>query len=229
MFNKRQRGARRGGANNRLRAELRREHRADFRGLNLRGRSDPNRVLFTPWNTITISSLLVGTSTASNVCVTLADLHAQFSLQTGIAAAKLEYRVLSNQAWHITPNGELNNRVRVRYFGLLRSLDVCGVANVLSQQEDFGTPSRNATVRFIWPRTHSSNAFSQDSTAIVMRYTLNASQQLLIHTMVLWRPVGGASTITDVTDMGVSVDPISELYSRPQASELEAGFANLNI
>jgi len=205
-------------------------HRLEFRGIVGRGPADPPRVLLTPWNTITLTTLLVGTAAPSNVCLAVADLTTQFTAQTGIAVSSgtgYTFRILSSQAWHIIPNGELNNRVRCRYYSLINETTTCSLVHVLAALDDYGTPARNATTKFTWPLTHSSNVFTQTSTETVMRFTLDASQQVLIHTRILWKPQGGTATITRVQDDGtlcVVRDEVSALFSE----ELE-NFERLSI
>lgn len=210
------RGGRRGNraVSNRMRNTLRHQSRADFSGFVPRGRTDPPRVLLTPWNTAVVSTLLIGQSTATNLCLSVSDIATQFRTQTGLTSGiPLSYRIINAQAWHIIPNGELNNSVRVRFFSLLQTVTSCNLTYVLAQVEDYGTPARNATAKYIWPKTHSSNVFSQDSTVVTMRFSLLAAQQILLHTTILWRFNGAATTVTDGETMSVSRCPISELFN----------------
>lgn len=194
------RGSRRGRRTRNLprnmQANNKRQHRLDFRGIVAHGRADPPRVLLNPWNTITLSTLIVGTETPLNKCVTFTDVESYFMAQTALPTSTRVYRVVACQLWHIIPNGELNNRVRARFYSLINETVLCDIVKVLAQVDDFGTPARNATAKFIWPRTHSSNVFSSTSVEVILRIALEQSQQVLMHLTVLWKPVGGTSTVT---------------------------------
>lgn len=195
-----------------------RQHHLDFTGIVGRGRSDPSRVSLNPWNSITLSTLVVGTSTPSNKCISFVDLDSFFTAQTSLSAGQL-YRVQSAQVWHIIPNGELNNRVRVRFYSLVGTSTSCDIVKVLSNVEDYGTPARNATAKFIWPLTHSSNVFASTNTNVVLRLTLEASQQVLLHIRVLWKPLGASSTVLRCNPQDnswvLTRDEVSNLHNSP--------------
>lgn len=178
------------------------QHRLDFRGIVAHGRSDPPRALLNQWNTATISTLVVGTDSPSNVCITIANLNTYLSSQIG-AVTNLEkaFRIQSAQVWHIIPNGELNNRVRCRFYSLINETTTCDIFKVLAQIDDFGTPALNASAKFIWPRTHQSNVFVYNSTEVVLRLTLEASQQVLLHVRVLYRFSGLTTESTTTVNL----------------------------
>lgn len=204
------------------------QHKLDYRGIISYGRSDPNRVLLNPWNTITLSTIIVGNETPLNKCLTVLDLHNMFIKQTGITALSNVYRIQMVQCWHIIPNGELNNRIRVRFYSLISETASCDLVKVLANVEDFGTPARNATAKFIWPKTHQSNVFSFSSTATVLRLALEQSQQVLLHLQILWKPIGASSTIWRMMQTGESIierDKMSELHN----SEVNDDFEKLSI
>lgn len=181
---------------NSLRRNNRAEHRADFRGLLPHGCTNPPRVLLNPWNTITLRSLIIGTESPSQVCITFATIDGMFAEQTGISSSqRILYRVQRAQCWHIIPNGELNNRVRARFYSLINETTTCDIIKTLAQIDDFGTPARNATAKFIWPRTHQSNVFSDTSTEVVLRLSLESSQQVLLQITVLWKSIGSTTNI----------------------------------
>lgn len=131
------------------------------------------------------------------------------------------FRIMSAQVWHIIPNGELNNTVRVRFFSLINLTTSCELVRVLATLDDYGTPARNATVKFVWPLTHSSNVLASSSENNVMRITLGASQQVLLHIRVLWRGIGGSTTLTTF-DRGrfiVSPDPLHVLLHQDEGDD----------
>lgn len=207
LRNARGRGRRPRSVRGGMRQHVRRQHELDFRGLVLRGPNLPTRTIITPWNSLVLSTVLVGGTSPSNVCISVADIHAQFVATTGLTTANVTaYRVMQMQAWHLIPNGELNNRVRVRCYSLINETTTCDYVKVLAQIEDYGTPALNATAKFIWPLTHSSNVFAYNSTEVVMRFALESSQQVLIHTRVLWKFISGASSVSIVTDTGLATN-----------------------
>lgn len=207
----------------RMRNAAKREHQLDFRGLTPHGRSDPPRALLNPWNQITLVSLVIGGSDLTNKCITIADcdqfLRNQIGATTQFSRA---FRIVEAQAWHIIPNGELNNVVRVRFYSLINETTSCDTIKVLSQVEDYGTPARNATAKFIWPRTHSSNVFGGTSTEVVLRLTLEPSQQVLLHIRAMWRGAGGSiSKVTTVDGKTViAADDASVLFNTPLSRDI---------
>lgn len=187
------------------------------------GRSDPHRVVTTPWNTVTLSSLIVGVSTATPVCITVNNLYLQLQAQLGFTGTQtVAMRIMANQVWHIIPNGELNNKVLMRYYSLTNSPDTCELVRTLCTVEDYGTPARNATVKFNWPLVSSNRVFASTATSVVMRHTLEASQQVLSHTRILWRFVGGTTTVTSPVNSVVTVkpDPLFVLHQEGDIEEL---------
>lgn len=188
--------ARRNRVPNNMRRHTRFENQRNFRGIVAHGRSDPPRVLLNPWNQITLTTLITGATTPTPVCTAIRDLDTYFVNQTGGATGNRIYRVMEAQFWHIVPNGELNNRVRARFYSLINETTSCDIVKTLAFIDDYGTPARNATAKFIWPSTHSSNVFSATSIEVVTRLTLESSQQVLAHFKVLWKPVGGSSSLT---------------------------------
>lgn len=186
-------------------------------GLVLRGNPDPPRVVLTPWNTVNLSTIHIGGSAASSLCVSITDIVTTLTTQLGVTGTQtFAIRVLSNQVWHLIPNGELNNNVRVRYFSLTNAPDSCETVRTLAQVEDYGTPARNATVRFQWPLVSSNRVFASSAASVVYRLTLEPSQQVLSHTRIMWRFVGGSSTITRQKADGtldIIADPASLLHN----------------
>jgi len=201
--------------------------RVENSGLVLRGNPDPPRVVLTPWNTINLSTVIVGTAAPSSVCITIANIVSLLLTQLGVTGTQtLAIRILSNQVWHLVPNGELNNNVRVRYFSLTNAPDACEVVRTIAQVEDYGTPARNATVRFQWPLVSSNRVFASSATSVVYRLTLEASQQVLSHTRIMWRFVGGGSAVARLQPNGtldIRPSPASALHN------LDAGFEELTI
>lgn len=201
--------------------------RIENSGLVLRGNPDPPRVVLTPWNTVNLSTIHIGGSAASSLCVNVTNLVTILLAQLGVTGTQtLAIRVLSNQVWHLVPNGELNNNVRVRYFSLTNAPDACETVRTLAQVEDFGTPARNATVRFQWPLVSSNRVFASGAQSVIYRLTLEPAQQVLSHTRIMWRFVGGSSTITRQMDDGrldISPDPASLLHN------VEADFDELAL
>lgn len=210
------RGRRRGRGSQslRVRASLRHQNRADFAGFTPHGRTDPPRVLLTPWNSLVISTLITAGTTAGNTCLSMTDIAGFFRAQTGLPiSTNFSLRLMSAQCWHIVPNGELNNQIKVRFYSLLQTTAACAITYALAQVEDFGTPARNATAKFIWPKTHSSNVYDSNSNIIPIRFTTLPSQQILLHTTILWRFYGSATTTLDLTDMSIGRDLSSELFN----------------
>lgn len=213
---KRGRRGRGGSLSNRLRTSLRHQNRADFAGFVPNGRIDPPRVLLTPWNTMVLSTLITGATSAGNTCLSMTDISGLIRTQTGMPSTVIfSLRLLSAQCWHIVPNGELNNQIRVRFFSLLQPTTntTCSITYTLAQIEDYGTPARNATAKFIWPKTHSSNVFNSDSNLIPIRFTTSPSQQILLHITLLWRFNGAALTRINFADMSIERDLLSELHN----------------
>lgn len=214
-------GLRRGGRRNRnarlqtrVPSAARREHRANFSGLVLRGTADPHRVNVTPWNQAVVSTTLVGATNPTNVCITINDICVAFKNQMGLAKdLGFSVRLIRNQSWHLTPNGELNNVVRCRYYSLINTQAACNNYNVLAQLEDYGTTSRPAHVSYVWPRTHSSNIFASSEVLTTMRYTLQASQQVLMHTHIMWRFSGVGTTQMCALTKEISIEPHSYLFN----------------
>lgn len=222
----------RGAVSNKMRASLRHQNRADFAGFTPIGRNDPPRVLLTPWNSLVLSTLVTAGTTAGNTCLSMTDIANLFRSQTGLPTTVLfSMRLISSQCWHIVPNGELNNQIRVRFYSLLQTTGTCAITYALAQIEDFGTPARNATAKFIWPKTHASNVFNSDSNVIPIRFTTLASQQILLHLNILWRFNGSATTAIDFADMSIGRDFSSELFNSDlQVSDsLQASLEHLNI
>jgi hypothetical protein len=219
MSNRQNRRGRGRALPNALRSAIRAQHRVDFAGSARRGVTDPPRVVRTPWNSLVIASLVVGENAASNLCVTPDVIRKWFTTQSFGSEVTFagQLRIQSAQVWHIIPNGELNNEVRCRFNTLIpvgvnaNDPAVCS-RSALSSQEDFGTPARNATVRFVWPRTHQDVVFQFDDPYIIFRITLGPNQQVLAHTRILWRYFGGSSNVRyHVTD-GIQIDELSRLF-----------------
>lgn len=187
------------GRGNRLRNRLqnpRKQHIADYRGIVALARFDPPRVLSTPWNQLVTTFRYTNGTSAANHCFSVADLAIAFRTQCGLpTSVNVGFRIMSAQVWHLTPNGELNNIVRVRFMSLIEGITACDLTDTLAQLEDYGTPTRPASVKFIWPKTHSSNTFSSISNRIFMRTTNGAAQVILIHVSVLWKFYGDAGTL----------------------------------
>jgi len=176
--------------------QLRQHDRAQNRGIVYRGNPDPARVIIDPWNTIVVSTLQIGPSSPTNVCLTAAQLWQLLSAQLNLpSGATGTLRIIGFQAWHIVPNGELNNQVRIRAQSLVNLSDTCDSTRTVALLEDYGTPARNATVKFDWPKTHSANVLASTSTAVVLRTSFSAAQQVLYHVRVLWKPLAAASTV----------------------------------
>lgn len=198
-------------------------NRVENSGIVGTGSSDPHRVVTTPWNTVTLTTLITGTSTPGSVCISVANLYTQLATQLGFSGTQtVAIRIFSNQVWHIIPNGELNNKVLMRYYSLTNSPDSCELVRTLCTIEDYGTPARNATVKFTWPLVSSNRVFASTATSVVMRHTLEASQQVLSHTRILWRFVGGSSTITKSINNKtvVEVDPLYRIHNEGDLEEL---------
>lgn len=194
-------GGRRGGARKvRARVSGRKQHRNDFAGVVGRGNTDPPRVIFTPWNQVVVAASIVGGNAASNKCLTFVDLHKFFTTQCGIPdTTVIQYRMIKLAAWHQTPNGEINNVIRIRFLDLLQVYASCGVNYTLAQVEDHGTLTRLANAQYVWPRTHQSASFSGVSTGIYARLTLASSANVLLQHHILWR-FAGTSGFTDPID-----------------------------
>lgn len=220
------RNRRNGSGSREVPHNVRHETKRYFTGVAPRGRSDPPRVIINPWNQAVVVAEIVGGSTLSNQCISIDQLHKQFSASAGIETSNnLEYRIVMAQAWHLVPNGELNNHVRIRFYSLENSAISCNTLGlVLSQQEDFGTPARNATCKFIWPSSHSSNTFESSNTNIIYRLTLEPSQQILTHVHILWRFQGPAAT--KMVDGEIMRNKIDELFN---ARDLASDFECLNV
>lgn len=222
----------RGAVSNKMRASLRHQNRADFAGFTPHGRTDPPRVLLTPWNSLVLSTLITGPSSAGNTCLSITDIATLFRMQTGLpVTVAFSLRLISSQCWHIVPNGELNNQVKVRFYSLLQTTGTCAITYALAQIEDYGTPARNATAKFIWPKTHASNVFNFDSNVIPIRFTTLPSQQILLHLSILWRFNGSATTTIDFADMSVGREFSSELFNSDllASDSLQASLEHLNI
>lgn len=225
------RGTRRPKVSNPM-PRLRLEHRLDFRGVIPRGRTDPPRVLINPWNSLVLSTIIIGAATSSNRCITFTDIDSMVNLQLGTTNASRIYRIRRSQVWHIIPNGELNNRVRVKFYSLISETSSCDIVKTLAACDDYGTPARNATAAFVWPRTHQSNVFSQTSSAVVLRLTLEPAQQVLVHIELLWKPIGGTSTIHKCDPSGkhwsIEKDETAHLF-HSDLSSLHSEFDSLSL
>jgi len=192
------------------------EHRADFRGLVVRGSADPPRVVLSPWNSLVVSWLQTNGTTPADVCVTVANVFANMKAQLGITSAftgDLVFRFQRADLWHIIPNGELNNEVVCSFRGLIEPSTTCGVELPLATLSDYGTPARNANVHFIWPRTHSSVALISSNNFPVLDLSMRASQQVLIHFHLLYNFPKAAVTrsslvvenlVDDLSDFSIS-------------------------
>jgi hypothetical protein len=184
------------------------DDRAAYRGIVSRPSYIPPRVLYTPWNSLVLSWEVAGATAATNKCLTIAnDLVPAFRIQAGIpAAVEFGMRIVSMQAWHLIPNGELNNLVRVRFFSLIEGITACALTDTLAQVEDQGTIVRNASAKFVWPKTHSSNTFPSTSTRVFARLTLGAGQHVLVHLHLLWKFYGTSTSLfnQEILNEGVS-------------------------
>lgn len=192
-------GSRRRGQKVRNNVSTKQQHRADYRGIIANARFDPPRVLSTPWNNLVVSWTFTGGTSASNQCFDFfTNLAPAMRAQSGLpASVDFGVRLESLQMWHLVPNGELNNVVRVRFMSLIEGITACSLTDTLAALEDYGTPTRPASVKFVWPKTHFSNTFPSSSTRIFARATYGASQQILIHAKILWKFFGGANTLFD--------------------------------
>lgn len=191
------RRSRRGRVQRGVRLTNRFVDRAAYRGLVPMPSFIPPRVLYTPWNSLVVSWQVVGTATASNRCLDFfADLTPAFRAQCGLpASVDVGYRLVGLQVWHLVPNGELNNIVRVRFMSLIEGITACSLTDTLAQVEDNGTIVRNASAKFVWPKTHSSNTFPSSSTRIFARLTLGAAQTVLVHATILWKFFGSSANL----------------------------------
>jgi hypothetical protein len=130
-----------------------------------------------------------------------------FRIQSGLpSSVEFGLRIVSMQVWHLVPNGELNNLVRVRFFSLIEGTASCSLTDTLAQVEDQGTIVRNASAKFVWPKTHSSNTFPSVSTRIFSRLTLGAGQNVLVHLHLLWKFYGTSTSLfnQEILNEGVS-------------------------
>lgn len=203
-----------------VRGAIRASNKSSFRGFTPRGRSDPPRVILTPWNSITLSTLIVNGETAANKCLNIIDLAKLFYVQTGIPEdTPIMFKILNMQLWHISPQDEISNRLRARFYSLLVINTTCSDSEVLSQQEDYGTPARNATIKYIWPRVHSDNIFVYSAIKIFTRLTLDINQQVLGHIRILWRSYGVASTVFDVANNTCTQSKMSALLNSDENTD----------
>lgn len=184
---------------NKLRGKMSRahEHMAAYRGIVSYPSFIPPRVLSTPWNSLVVSWTFVNGTTSANRCFDIfTDLASAFRAQCGLpTTVDVGFRIISQQFWHLAPNGELNNKVQVRFMSLIEGVNACTLTDTLAQVQDFGTFTRNASAKFIWPKTHSSNAFPSASTRVISRLTAGPSQQVLIHTSILWKFVAPSTSL----------------------------------
>jgi hypothetical protein len=184
------------------------DDRAAYRGIVFRPSYIPPRVLYTPWNSLVLSWEVAGAPAASNRCLSIsADLVPAFRIQSGLpSSVEFGLRIVSMQVWHLVPNGELNNLVRVRFFSLIEGTASCSLTDTLAQVEDQGTIVRNASAKFVWPKTHSSNTFPSVSTRIFSRLTLGAGQNVLVHLHLLWKFYGTSTSLfnQEILNEGVS-------------------------
>lgn len=175
-----------------------RHNRDNYRGIIANAHFDPPRVLATPWNQLVVSWKFIGGTSASNQCFDFfTDLAPAMRAQCGLPNIDIGYRIESLQVWHLAPNGEVNNVVRVRFMSLIEGITACSVSDTIAALEDYGTPVRPASVKFIWPKTHFSNTFPSSSTRIIARATYGPSQQLLLHAKILWKFVGSTNSLFD--------------------------------
>jgi hypothetical protein len=235
------RSSRRNKRSRRVRSKMhnKAEHRADYRGIICRGNPDPNRVLIAPWNKIVVSALVVGTPSTSNNCITLTNIHTWLSSRLGITAS-ITYRFIRIAFWHIIPNGELNNRVTATIYPLDVSASTCGAATSLAVLDDYGTPARPATLKFIWPRVHQSivlTSFNNGPT-VLARLTLGPSQQVLTHVEILWKTTGAPPGIwrpnSQTGEYELVQDEVnsllhSQLYTKADCNSLSDSFAELDV
>jgi hypothetical protein len=184
------------------------DDRAAYRGIVSRPSYIPPRVLYTPWNSLVLSWEVAGAPAASNRCLSIsADLVPAFRIQSGLpSSVEFGLRIVSMQVWHLVPNGELNNLVRVRFFSLIEGTASCSLTDTLAQVEDQGTIVRNASAKFVWSKTHSSNTFPSVSTRIFSRLTLGAGQNVLVHLHLLWKFYGTSTSLfnQEILNEGVS-------------------------
>lgn len=180
-----------------LQSELRKQHGLDYRGIVARGRTDPPRVLFTPWNNLTLTFTYTNsTSAAVNKCFDFfTDIKNAFAGQSGLSTTAIDIgvRIMSAQFWHIATEAPINNVVRARFYSLIEGINTCGITDTLAQIQDYGDKMRNATAKFVWPRTHSSNTYPISSTRIWSRITTGIGQTILCHVQVLWKFNGSTS------------------------------------
>lgn len=193
------------------------EERAAYRGIVSRPSYIPPRVLYTPWNSLVVSWQVVGATSASNVCLDFFNnLAPAFRAQCGLpTSVDVGLRLESLQVWHLVPNGELNNVIRVRFMSLIEGITACSLTDTLAQVEDNGTIVRNASAKFVWPKTHSSNTFPSSSTRIFARLTLGAAQTVLVHAKILWKFYGTATTLMN-EPFNQMFDSLSIIQDEPE-------------
>lgn len=197
--------------------------RNELRGASPRGTSDPPRVIINPWNTMVLQVVVVGTSTATNVCITPVNVHAAWQTQHTSGTLAVAYRIQRMSIWHLIPNGELNNHVRARFYSLF-SVNPCDNSSVLSTQSDFGTPARLSHIHYVWPRAHQEAVLIYTSTTTIARISLEPTQQVVYHLHLLWRFTGGTTTIMDNRG-NCTRDEMSELLH----SDLVTDFDQISI
>lgn len=197
----RARGPRTNGVVSQVRGILRANNRRQNIGNSRGGRTDPPRVDLSPWNTACITNTIVNSgSAATTLCQSSTELINKLLKQLEITATNLTIRFIQCQLWHLVPNGELNNRVRCNFYGLISASTVCSEVRILANLDDYGTPARNATVRFLWPETHQARVFSGLDGLNVFRVLLEPSQQILMHFRVLYRFSGAVPTVSHLKD-----------------------------
>jgi len=168
----------------------------DMYGYVPRGPQDPPRVLLTPWNSIVLSTTLIGGATASSACVTYANLLTYFTAQTALSGS-INFRIARASVWQQVPSGEINNQVTARFFDLSASATGCSITDTLSHQIDHGTPARLANVHYVWPKFMQQLSHSATSATPFMRVTLLSAQQVLLHIHCLWRGSGVGTNLTE--------------------------------
>jgi hypothetical protein len=193
----------------------RRNKRADFSGTVLRNRFNPPRVLFTPWYQLVVAYEPAPPSAADNLCIDLTTIVDSLSRQLGISpsvAQSFVFRFSSVRVWHLSPVGESNNVVRVRFYSLIETGTTCTLNQVMQQVEDFGSIVQNANVGFEWPLTHQAVVLgiAGQGTRNIIRITREPMQQVLIHFNLLFRFPGSAN-------FGDSSDP-RQLFNAPDIS-----------
>lgn len=211
---------------NQVRKTVRAEHQRDYRGVLAAGRADPGRVLLNPWNTITLSTIILGTASPTNTCLTIDKMHAFFLSQTGITTINNAYRIISAKLWHLVPNGEVNNVLRVRFYSFIDAASSCDLIRTLASVEDYGTPARHAVVSFTWPKVHQSAVKSYADTSQVLRLAQQSNQQTYMQLTVLWKPLGAASSV--YKDGVITRDPVSELHN-DESDVLSPSLSQLSI